>query len=162
MNVYAIRTFREGFGDILDVVELLSKISVHTTITEEINPYQHYHIMICSNKTLSQVKKFLYNHKQKKIRQRNDMNVQVCQNIPAYRKYILKDFIRGYDSITGWLLKNEDYLYDFEDLEPEAQHYWEFQQAIDENNNHVSNITNTLAHKSTETLSVSVIPQGTK
>lgn len=126
MNTFAIRVFREGYGDLLDVVKLLSKISTHTIITEEINPYQHYHVMIDSVKTLKQVYKFLYNHKDRTVRVRNDVNVQVCQNIPAYRRYIQKDFIRGYDSINGWLTRPDEYAtYGFDTTEPEAQHYWE-------------------------------------
>lgn len=137
MNIYAIRLFECDFGNLIDVVELFRKVSVHTIITEEINPYQHYHLMVYSDKSLKQMKKFVSNHtkvKKMRIRRRNNTNVQVVQNEPAYRRYIQKDYVKGFDSYTGWMTSPKEYLYDFEDVEPEAQHFWEFQRAIEESN----------------------------
>lgn len=145
VNIYAIRLFRENYGDLLDVVELFRKVSIHTIIAEEINPYQHYHLMIYSDKTLQQIKRFVSNHTikgSKKIRNQHNTNVQVVQNEPAYHKYILKNYVRAYDSFSGWIPDVKEYNeYGFEkDLEPEAQHFWEFQQAIENNNNHIRSI----------------------
>lgn len=141
-NIYAIRLFKANYGDLLDVVELFRKVSSHTIITEELNPYQHYHLMVYSDKTLYQMKRYVSNHSRGyKIRGQKNTDVQVVQNEPAYRRYIKKDYVRGFDSITGWMCNLPDYEYGFEkDLEPEAQHFWEFQQAIDESNNYVRSI----------------------
>lgn len=131
MLTYALRLFRHDFGDILEVVELFRKVSEHTIITEEMEPYQHYHLMIWSEKNLKQIKKFVSNHtprREFRIRRRGNTDCELIQNEPAYRRYIQKDYVRGFDSITGWMCNSDDYKYDFEGIEPEAQHFWEEQQ----------------------------------
>lgn len=117
-NIYALRIFSVNYGDIDEIVQTFSKIYSRLIITEEINPYQHYHLMMWSDKTLKQVKKWMYNHIRAPItvrRSRNNINVQVVENIPAYEKYIKKDFIRGFDTRYGWLTHPKEYeLYDFD------------------------------------------------
>lgn len=139
-NIYAIRLFIEDFGDIIEVVETFNKISKRMIIAEEMKPYQHYHIMMYSDKTLKQVKKFISNHtpkydgvfrKERRRRMRNNTNCQVVEKEKAYYMYMLKDFTRAFDTSFGWLNGPEDYKYDFEDLEPETQHFWE-QKSIEE------------------------------
>jgi len=85
----------------------------------------------------------IHNHSikgSKKIRNQHNTNAQVVQNEPAYLRYIRKDYVRGYDSQMGWFNSPKDYDYGFDNTEPEAQHFWEFKQAIEENNNHISSI----------------------
>lgn len=122
-NIVAIRLFRKDFGDILDVVETLRKISTRTIITEEMTPYQHYHILIYTDKNEKQIAKYIQNHKIKgveRIRQRNNSYAKNVQNENAYIEYIKKNFVRGFDTCKGWLTCGYEYKeYQFPDDKPD-------------------------------------------
>jgi len=144
-NIYAIRVFRENYGDIEDIVKTFMKVCCRLIITEEINPYQHYHMMVWSDKTLAQVKKFVSNHMIKmsiRIRRKNNTDCEVVQNIPAYERYIKKDYVRGFDTHYGWMVRPDEYNnYDF-DNEPsmtEREHieYISFLKASENNISHI-------------------------
>lgn len=122
-NIIGIRIFRKEFGDIIEVVDKLRKISTRTIITEEMTPYQHYHILIYTDKSEKQVKKYIMNHRDKtvqRVRNRNSSNVQAIQNEEKYLAYIKKNFVRGFDSCMGWLTCGYEYSdYQFEDDKPD-------------------------------------------
>lgn len=111
-NLIGIRLFRHDYGDIIEVVEKLRPISVRTIITEELTPYQHYHILIYTDKSEKQVKRYLPKQKNfdaKNLRLRNNINVCAIKNEGAYIKYIKKNFVRGFDSCFGWLTCDSEY-----------------------------------------------------
>jgi len=100
------------------------------------------------------------------IRNRNNSNVQVVQNEPAYRKYIYKDYVRGFDSQTGWI--DSKTPFEFDNTEPEPQHFWEQQLMLEPPSsleqtelmkkfNKIitnDNLNKTLAHESTKSLAI--------
>jgi hypothetical protein len=90
-NYVGIRLLPCAFGSIEETFERLKKLG-NLTIFQEEMPYIHYHILLKTDKSVKQVKKWIYNNKLKNImtRTRNNIWVDMVDNLDAYKSYIGK------------------------------------------------------------------------
>lgn len=110
--------FEDGvIGDIKQTMELLSKIGT-CLITEERQPYKHFHGLIYTDKSVIQFKRWVQNKRYRgktSVRGRktyNNMWIDLVDNDKDYIEYILKNpySIENSTDIDYWMYLGNYYL----------------------------------------------------